>query len=54
MWSWVPLIGGHTEHLWGDWRAVHFNPGGVEESRESSETALRERQEIDGNVGNKI
>ena len=31
--GWVPFIGGHTEHFWGDTKVIQFGPGGVEMNR---------------------
>jgi len=42
--GWIPLIGGHTVHLWGDVKFIEFGSGAVELSRFSSNGAsLSER-----------
>jgi hypothetical protein len=35
--GWIPFVGGHTEHLWGDMRFIEFDPGGGESSRYDSD-----------------
>jgi hypothetical protein len=37
--GWVPVIGGHTLHLWGDLRFIDFTAGAVEASRFTTDGA---------------
>lgn len=38
--GWVPFIGGHTVHLWGNLRLIEFGVGGVETSRLDSDGSI--------------
>jgi hypothetical protein len=44
--GWVPLIGGHTEHLWGDLRLINFKPGGIESERLDSDDGIDDMMRI--------
>ena len=44
--GWVPFIGGHTEHLWGDLRLIDFKAGGAESQRLDSDDGMVEMFKI--------
>lgn len=49
--GWLPFLGGHTVHPWGDTRYVTFAPGGTPSGRDSTSAQARRARQESGCVG---